>query len=83
MEDITQQRPLWPVLVAPQVPVEQERAEAMVEVAAVMRRQAGRLPEGDELREELLESAADYALAASFAWPDVRQLRPVGRAQLG
>jgi hypothetical protein len=59
-------------------PLEQLRAEAMVAVAACMRREAAKLPAGDELAVEFKESARDYSMAARIVWPPVGQVRPVG-----
>lgn len=66
-----------------EVPLEQAQAEAMMEVAAVMRRQALRLPERDDLRAELLESAHDYCVAAQLAWPPCGAVRPAALPRTG
>lgn len=50
-------------------PLKRQEAEAMLSVASVMRDRAARLPLESDLRDELLASASDYALAALIAWP--------------
>ncbi len=63
------QLPLVRLVSDENIPLDQERAEAMLEVAGVMRRRALQLPEGDDLRAEFLRSAADYSLCAQLEWP--------------
>jgi hypothetical protein len=55
------------------------RAGVMLEVAAVMRQQGRRLPDGDALRTRLLRQAEDWCASARLEHPELAPLAPVAQ----